>query len=98
MTAKVDTVYLNSLSNYSLKDLPDVSENELNERKVALQAELDDLHSEIASIAEMVMEHEIRKPMVEAKEREERERTQTRAAWLQYVWLQIISYRRNLQQ
>lgn len=85
MTARVDTVYLNSLSNSSPDDLPDVSEEELTERKAVLQAELEDLHSEIASIAEMVIEHEIRKPMMNVKERKERERKQARSAWLQYV-------------
>ncbi|KAF1976345.1 hypothetical protein BU23DRAFT_528810 [Bimuria novae-zelandiae CBS 107.79] len=83
--AHVDIVYLTSLTDYSPDDLPKASEEELRERKVALQAELEDLNSEIASIAEMVVEHELRKPMRGMKERKEREMTQTRGAWLNYV-------------
>jgi hypothetical protein len=84
-------VYLNSLTNYSTADLPEASE-ELSEQKAALQAELDDLHSEIASIAEMAVEHEIRKPVGDVKERKERERLQARSAWLKYVSLPTIHF------
>ena len=83
--ARVDIIYLNSLANHSLDDLPNASEEELREQKVALQAELEDLHSEIAAVAEMVVEHELRKPMTDMKVRNEREKTQARAAWLKYV-------------
>ncbi|KAF2125125.1 hypothetical protein P153DRAFT_400611 [Dothidotthia symphoricarpi CBS 119687] len=89
--ARVGTVYMNSLSSYSPKDVPDVSEDELEEQKTALQAEMDELHSEIASVAEMVVEHELRKPLTEIKERGDRERTQARAAWLNYV-LSTLNY------
>jgi chromosome segregation ATPase len=83
--AKVDVAYLNSLTNSSTDDLPTVSEEELKERKADLQAELETLHSEIASVAEMVVEHELRKPMTDIKDRKDRERTQARSAWLNYV-------------
>lgn len=83
--AHVDTVYLSSLS----ESMPDghsgASDEELGERKAALQAEMEELHSEIASVAEMVVEHELRKPMNETKERKDREVTQARGAWLNYV-------------
>jgi hypothetical protein len=90
MKARVDAVYLNSLTKHATADLPDASEEELNEQKAALQAELDDLHSEIASIAEMAVEHEIRKPVADVKERKDRERVQARSAWLKYVGLPTI--------
>lgn len=83
--AKVDTVYLTSLANHSPDQLPSASEEELREHKAALQAELEDLHTEIASIAEMVVEHEFRKPMMDSKERKEREKSQARSAWSNYV-------------
>lgn len=83
--ARVDAVYLHSLENDSQDVLLDATEDELQERKEALQAELETLHSEIASVAEMVVEHELRKPMMERKERKGRERIQARAAWLKYV-------------
>ncbi|KAH7121016.1 hypothetical protein B0J11DRAFT_533181 [Dendryphion nanum] len=89
--AKVDATYLTSLANHSPGDLPDVSDEELSERKQALQAELETLHSEIASVAEMVVEHELRKPTTELRERESRERTQSRKAWSNYV-LSTLEY------
>ncbi|KAF2714242.1 hypothetical protein K504DRAFT_368685 [Pleomassaria siparia CBS 279.74] len=89
--AKVDCAYLNSLANSSSDDLPRGSEEDLGERKAALQAELETLHSEIASVAEMVVEHELRKPMTDIKKRKDGERTQARSAWLNYV-LSTLEY------
>ncbi|KAF1832560.1 hypothetical protein BDW02DRAFT_640729 [Decorospora gaudefroyi] len=89
--ARVDTVYLNGVSQGSADALSDEPEGELKERKVALQAEMEELHSEIASVAEMVVEHEIRKPMTDRKDRRDRERTQSRTAWLNYV-LSTLEY------
>ena len=82
--ARVDTVYLSSLSGGD-KGLPNEPEGVLQERKKALQAEMEELHAEVASIAEMVVEHELRKPMIEVKERKEKERTLAQTAWLNYV-------------
>ncbi|KAJ4359991.1 uncharacterized protein N0V89_000550 [Didymosphaeria variabile] len=83
--AKVDTVYLTSLTDYSFESLPTTSEEELEERKAALKAELEDLHTEIASVAEMVVDHELRKPMMDMRSRKERDTIQARSAWLNYV-------------
>ncbi|KAH6612126.1 hypothetical protein C7974DRAFT_347432 [Boeremia exigua] len=87
--ARVDTVYMNSLSGESNSNAAD--EPELQRRKDALQAELEELHAEVASIAEMVVEHELRKPMVDDKKRKEKERTLARTAWLSYV-LSTLDY------
>jgi hypothetical protein len=82
--ARIDTIYLtNVLSGQN--GAPDEPEAELKERKAALQAELEELHSEIASVAEMVVEHEIRKPMTDVRERKDRDMRQARNAWLNYV-------------
>lgn len=83
--ARVDTVYLNGLSEQSPTELPKGSEIELQERKQALQMELEELRTELASIVEMVVEHELRKPMVDLKERKEKERKLAQTAWLSYV-------------
>jgi hypothetical protein len=83
--ARVDTVYLTNISSNSHDGVPDEPEEDLKERKVALQAELEELHSEIASVAEMIVEHDIRKPMTDMRERKDRDRTQARTAWLTYV-------------
>lgn len=83
--ARVDTVYLNSLSGKASGSLPVESDAELQGRKEALQAEMEELHAEVASVAEMVVEHELRKPMADIKEHKEKERTLARSAWLNYV-------------
>ena len=83
--ARVDTVYLTALSNSLRNEITDEPEEGLKERKAALQAELEELHSEIASVAEMVVEHDIRKPMTDMRERKDRDRIQARTAWLNYV-------------
>ncbi|CAO2652854.1 Nn.00g022650.m01.CDS01 [Neocucurbitaria sp. VM-36] len=89
--ARVDTVYLNTLSGHSVEDSEKASNEEMMGRKAALQAEMEELHSEIASVAEMVVEHDIRKPMTEMKDRKDRENTQARGAWLSYV-LSTLEY------
>lgn len=83
--ARVDTVYLKNLATASANGHSQLSEQEAKEQKLALQAEMEELHSEIASVAEMVVEHELRKPMSEMKERRDREVSQARSAWLTYV-------------
>lgn len=85
--ARVDAVYLTTVSEQPSSGHSDMSIDELRVRKATLQAELEELHSEIASVAEMVVEHELRKPMNEMKERKDREVTQARGAWLNYVCL-----------
>lgn len=94
--ARVDTVYLNTLSSHSADDASIVSDQELTERKAALQAEMEELHGEIASVAEMVVEHDIRKPMNEMKERKDRENKQARSAWLNYVSIMASCSARRL--
>jgi hypothetical protein len=83
--ARVDAVYLSSLADQASNGQSDTSDEELQQRKTALQAELEELHSEVAAVAEMVVEHELRKPMNEMKERKDREIKQARGAWLNYV-------------
>ncbi|KAF2733298.1 hypothetical protein EJ04DRAFT_553447 [Polyplosphaeria fusca] len=83
--ARVNAIYLSSLTDPLPDGLQGLSEAELLEQKEALQAELESLHSEIATVAEMVVEHELRKPIQELKEREEKEIMQARSAWLKYV-------------
>ncbi len=83
--ARVDTTYLRSLSKYTTNGTSEASEAQSKEHKAALQAEMEELHSEINSVAEMVVEHEIRKPMNEMKDRRDRDVTQARNSWLKYV-------------
>lgn len=83
--ARVDTIYLTHAAGGGPNGTFDEAEAELKERKAALQAELEELHSEIASVAAMVVEHEIRKPMADVKEGKDRDMRQARTAWLNYV-------------
>ena len=83
--ARVDTIYLTNVAQQTQAGSAGETETELRERKAALQAELEELHSEIASVTEMVVEHEIRKPMADVKERRDRDGRQARTAWLNYV-------------
>jgi hypothetical protein len=94
--ARVDTVYLKSLSDQVSSELSSASNPELQQRKQALQAELEDLHVEVASIAEMVVDHELRKPVNESKERKEKEWTLARTAWLNYVRIILIRISKTL--
>lgn len=81
--ARVDAIFLDSLNPYGAQ--PEVSGADLNDQKAALQAEMEELHSEIASVAEMAVEHEIKKPLTEMRDRKNRDKTQARGAWLNYV-------------
>ncbi|KAF2846478.1 hypothetical protein T440DRAFT_432437 [Plenodomus tracheiphilus IPT5] len=89
--ARVDTIYLTNLAQRPTSRQSATPEEELKERKTALQAEMEELHSEIASIAEMVVEHEIRQPMIETRDRNKRDKTQARKAWLKYI-LSTVEY------
>ncbi|KAF2824397.1 hypothetical protein CC86DRAFT_55017 [Ophiobolus disseminans] len=89
--ARVDAVYLNTLSDHAPNGHSNAPDDELKERRGSLQAEMEELDSEIASVAEMVVEHELRKPMNEMKDRKDREVTQARIAWLNYV-LSTLDY------
>lgn len=83
--ARVDTVYLNSVSEQTDDDSASASDVELQQRKDALQAEMEELHAEVGSIADMVVEHELRKPMMDVKQGREKQQRLARTAWLNYV-------------
>jgi len=83
--SRVETTYLKSLANPSTAGLQGVPEAELRAQKEELKNELDTLHSEIAAVNEMVVEHDFRKPITELVDRKERQRLQARSAWCEYV-------------
>ncbi|KAF2012983.1 hypothetical protein BU24DRAFT_494881 [Aaosphaeria arxii CBS 175.79] len=83
--ARVDIAYMEGLKTFSEADVPEMSDEEAREQKTALQAELETLHSEVASVAEMVVEHDLRKPIMDGIERRDRDQKEARAAWLDYV-------------
>lgn len=91
MKARVDTVYLNSLANYTEEDLPPVSPLELPALKAELQKEVEELRADIASVAEVVVAHELRKPISDIKERKQKDKVQAQSAWLKYVCPVIFS-------
>ncbi|ORY11314.1 hypothetical protein BCR34DRAFT_565430 [Clohesyomyces aquaticus] len=83
--ARIDAIYLNNLNASIPKAVQDLSEDELLQEKAEIQKELESMHSEVAWVAESVVEHELRKPINELKERKGRERAEARNAWLDYV-------------
>ncbi|KAF2475786.1 uncharacterized protein BDR25DRAFT_278437 [Lindgomyces ingoldianus] len=89
--ARVDAVYLDNLGKDLPVELQNMPENELLERKAEIRKELEDMHSEIAYLAESAVERELKKPITELKERKERERVEARVAWLKYV-LSTLDY------
>ncbi|KAF2196410.1 hypothetical protein GQ43DRAFT_484974 [Delitschia confertaspora ATCC 74209] len=82
---KVEITYLKSLANRPSGDLESFSEDELKAQKENLKAELDTLHSEITAVNEMVVEHELRKPIKDLKDRRDRQRAQAKSAWFDYA-------------
>jgi hypothetical protein len=83
--ARVDATYQLNLAKSATSELPDGDEGDLQAEKSALQEELESLHSEIAAMAEMVVEHELREPIVKTREIAEEQRRQAQRAWLAYV-------------
>ncbi|KAF2805414.1 uncharacterized protein BDZ99DRAFT_449957 [Mytilinidion resinicola] len=93
--ARVDGTYLLNAASCPDSELPDETEEELRAEKAGLQEELETLYTEIAPLAEMVVEHELRKPIVSTRELAEEQRRQAQKAWLTYVLstLQFMSTR-----
>lgn len=83
--ARVDTVYLSKVAQTPRNETSSTPHEDDKERKAVLQAEMEELHSEISTIAEMVVEHEIRKPMIETRDRNRRDKVQAKTSWLKYV-------------
>jgi len=83
--ARVDTVYLTYVAQSPSDETSTTPDADCKERKAALQAEMEELYSEIASIAEMVVEHEIRKPVIETRDRNRKDKAQARTSWLTYI-------------
>ncbi|KAF2489070.1 hypothetical protein BU16DRAFT_472447 [Lophium mytilinum] len=93
--ARIDETYLLNATNCPESELPDETEEELQAEKEGLQEELETLYTEIAPLAEMVVEHDLRKPIVSTRELAEEQRRQAQKAWLAYVLstLQFMSTR-----
>jgi len=92
--ARVDTVYLTYVAQSPSDETSTTPDADCKERKAALQAEMEELYSEIASIAVMVVEHEIRKPVIETRDRNRKDKAQARTSWLTYVNTLVLSVRR----
>ncbi|OCK82052.1 hypothetical protein K432DRAFT_349774 [Lepidopterella palustris CBS 459.81] len=83
--ARVDSTYQTKLLSRDDLSFVNGSQDELFVEKQALQGELETLYTEIASVAEMVVDRELREPIRQAKERSEGQRQQAQCAWLTYV-------------
>lgn len=89
--AKVDSTYQLNISGCVDSDLPTGSQEELLVEKKALQGELETLYAEIPSVAEMVVEYELREPLLRTKTFSEGQRKEAQRAWLIYVTTLLIS-------
>ncbi|KAK3068403.1 hypothetical protein LTS18_000677, partial [Coniosporium uncinatum] len=80
---RVETIYHTKLAesqNGAVRD----GDAEPHAEKEALEAELQSLRDEIASVAEMVVDHDLRLPIFTSVQNSERSREQWRQAWLAY--------------
>ena len=89
--AKVDSTYQLNLSDCVDANLPTGSQEELLAEKKTLQGELETLYAEIPSVTEMVVEHELREPLLRTKALSEDQRKEAQRAWLIYVITLLIS-------
>ncbi|OCL13636.1 hypothetical protein AOQ84DRAFT_385268 [Glonium stellatum] len=83
--AKVESTYQLNLLSRADSDLATGSREELLAEKKELQGELETLYAEIASVAQMVVEHDLREPLLRTKMRSEDQRKEAQWAWLTYV-------------
>lgn len=83
--ARMEVIYRSALAEAAEGNVDTMPETELLQEKEALESELHTLREEIASVAGMVIENELRKPIVTAMERSESERVRSRREWLDYI-------------
>ncbi|KAK3068409.1 hypothetical protein LTS18_000676, partial [Coniosporium uncinatum] len=83
MKTRVETIYHTKLAESQNGAVHD-GDAEPHAEKEALEAELQSLRDEIASVAEMVVDHDLRLPILTSVQNSERSREQSRQAWLAY--------------
>lgn len=82
---RVDALYRQSLHSYSGENVVRRSVEEFTAERDELKAELETLHAEIASVAEMVVEHELREPILRSLKRSKESQLAEQEKWSAYV-------------
>ncbi|KAJ9635945.1 hypothetical protein H2199_008299 [Coniosporium tulheliwenetii] len=82
---RVDALYRQSLHEYSSEDGSQKPAEELTAERGELEAELETLHAEIASVADMVVEHELREPILRSIKRSKDSQMAEQEKWSAYV-------------
>lgn len=83
--ARIDAIYKSKLLDALDGTMESSNGNNSADGKDALQAELETLREEIASVSEMVVENDLRKPIMTSVERSSRNKTRSHRDWVEYV-------------
>ncbi|KAF2141423.1 uncharacterized protein K452DRAFT_272293 [Aplosporella prunicola CBS 121167] len=81
----VDAVFWESLTGFSPADAPERPEEEALAEKDALKEELETLHAEISSVAQMGIEQEHRQPILLLREQSQTQQKRLQSRWLDYI-------------
>jgi len=81
---RVETIYQTKLADVQQNTTAD-GESDPQIEKDALEAELQTLRDEISSVAEMVVDHDLRSPISTSVQNSERSKDQSRHEWLAYI-------------
>ncbi|KAF2455095.1 hypothetical protein BDY21DRAFT_373585 [Lineolata rhizophorae] len=88
--ALIDVTYQDELTKYKSGESPSNVENGYTaEAKEALKGELETLHAEIASVLQMVVDHEYRGPINKELERSGGRASQSQKEWLRYIVIML---------
>ncbi|KAK8159737.1 hypothetical protein IWX90DRAFT_516235 [Phyllosticta citrichinensis] len=88
---RVDRIFQERLRSASRKNVPDRTLEEAQAEKEALKEELETLHAEIQSVAEMSVEHEFRGPINASIEQSQTQQQRLQQRWLDYI-LSTVEY------
>lgn len=88
---RVDRIFQERLRSASRKNIPDRTLEEAQAEKEALKEELETLHAEIKSVAEMSVEHEFRGPINASIEQSQTQQQRLQQRWLDYI-LSTVEY------
>ncbi|KAK5017962.1 hypothetical protein LTR16_000862 [Cryomyces antarcticus] len=83
--SRIDRAYLESLAHCDSVESPSASSGDQDAETEALRQELETLHAEITPVLEMVVDHELRTPIIQGMELAVRQETQSRQALMRYI-------------
>ncbi|TKA64163.1 hypothetical protein B0A49_05755 [Cryomyces minteri] len=83
--SRIDRTYLEGLAHCDSIESPSASSGDQDTEMEALRQELETLHAEITPVLEMVVDHELRTPIIQGMELAARQETQSRQALMRYI-------------